>query len=75
MLGVSSAPVTTAAQASSFLLPYSIQTSEHGLEALAQWVSVCNGISKSSPKGSAVAHPLQESFPILELSKAFLYWT
>lgn len=31
--------------------------------------------SKSSPKGSAVAHQLQESFSIPELSKAFLYWT
>lgn len=40
MLGVSSAPVTTAAQGSSFLLPYSGQTPKHSPEALAWWGSV-----------------------------------
>lgn len=47
MVGVSSAPVTAAAQGSFFLLPYSVQTPKHGPEAwLSEALSVCNDIQK-----------------------------
>lgn len=71
MVGVSSAAVTTAAQESSFLLPYSAQTPKHRPEALAQWGSICVqwhsvGIFPRALRRVVQLHTIcREAFPFL----------
>lgn len=77
MVSVSSAPVTTAAQGSSFLLPCSVQTPKRGSEALSQWGSICVqwhsvGIFPRALQRVVQLHTIfRKAFPFLNFPRHF----